>query len=782
QHQQAQPQPQIVRQQQQQQQQQSQPGHGRFQQQVQHQDQQHIQRQQRQPQPLAASSRVSADGLDALHQQQYQQQQYQQQPQEQQPPPPQQQHVRNGYHNNDNNANSTSTNSDGYSRSRNSASNSHSTGRTGDGDGTAKQLRVSLTFEAPPDSELSVCPYLPFTVETSFGIMVACASTSMPPPGIGAATCVQVTGHWHRSATLGISERRLGAAPVTLVLAASGSLDAVALDTIGSSVDLRVRVISAQGPGNFGRCAGEHWAAVSIGDVPPGPQWLAQLRPGVKLVLQRPPERVFVLRSPEEQLSRLLVQLAAEQGVRLMAAPAAHGAVAVMAPKAFRGPEKPLVPWDVLEQIEHRFSVVFADPGCHGGSGVVSAADAGEDSTFRSPSSWDVKKGQTPYVGWCKNVAAVHSRPERHLVFKTAGRAPINSPPHPARLDAVQQLAQTSPAPPGGGLGSGADGESSPHRSLPRSFSGECCRVLVDQSLVGTFNAHKVYDECDLFRACSPGFIQQLITIGGAATWHGKTFDCGTVLYTECEAGHSMFIVVRGTIELTHRGDKASTRIMGRGECFGVAQGLGVLSERQETATARTSAHVLEVTLAVLTKLLSLMKDPEEISLRGNRAGASQTNMSGSRPSPPPCAFAEERRHFEHEAHRLYRQSRPKRQRRQRVAANDRSAGEEEGADAANAGIEDPKDPSSSSSKTPRSPTKANGSGSPRRRPPAMGEADAEGEVAAHVNVSCLQHPRKWRAQLQQIQSELLDGAFQDSGAARDRYKQRLNSSIRTGP
>ncbi|CAE8600875.1 unnamed protein product, partial [Polarella glacialis] len=115
----------------------------------------------------------------------------------------------------------------------------------------------------------------------------------------------------------------------------------------------------------------------------------------------------------------------------------------------------------------------------------------------------------------------------------------------------------------------------------------------------------------------------------------------------------------------------------------------------------------------------------------------------------------------------------------QRVAANDRSAGEEEGADAANAGIEDPKDPSSSSSKTPRSPTKANGSGSPRRRPPAMGEADAEGEVAAHVNVSCLQHPRKWRAQLQQIQSELLDGAFQDSGAARDRYKQRLNSSIR---
>ncbi|CAE8623547.1 unnamed protein product [Polarella glacialis] len=401
------------------------------------------------------------------------------------------------------------------------------------------------------------------------------------------------------------------------------------------------------------------------------------------------------------------------------------------------------------------------------------------DSTFRSPNSLDVKKGQTPYVGWCKNVAAVHSRPERHLVFKTAGRAPINSPPHPARLDAVQQLAQTSPAPPGGGLGSGADGESSPHRSLPRSFSGECCRVLVDQSLVGTFNAHKVYDECDLFRACSPGFIQQLITIGGAATWHGKTFDCGTVLYTEGEAGHSMFIVVRGTIELTHRGDKASTRIMGRGECFGVAQGLGVLSERQETATARTSAHVLEVTLAVLTKLLSLMKDPEEISLRGNRAGASQTNMSGSRPSPPPCAFAEERRHFEHEAHRLYRQSRPKQQRRQRVAANDRSAGEEEGADAANAGIEDPKDPSSSSSKTPRSPTKANGSGSPRRRPPAMGEADAEGEVAAHVNVSCLQHPRKWRAQLQQIQSELLDGAFQDSGAARDRYKQRLNSSIR---
>ena len=58
---------------------------------------------------------------------------------------------------------------------------------------------------------------------------------------------------------------------------------------------------------------------------------------------------------------------------------------------------------------------------------------------------------------------------------------------------------------------------------------------------------------------------------------------------------------MRGSILLL----SATKTLVGPGHCVGAAQGLGVLSERQETALAETSVHLLEVTLSALTKIFT---------------------------------------------------------------------------------------------------------------------------------------------------------------------------------
>eukprot|EP00933_Yihiella_yeosuensis_P032619 TRINITY_DN26238_c0_g1_i1.p1 TRINITY_DN26238_c0_g1~~TRINITY_DN26238_c0_g1_i1.p1 ORF type:complete len:665 (+),score=118.58 TRINITY_DN26238_c0_g1_i1:87-1997(+) len=444
--------------------------------------------------------------------------------------------------------------------------------------------------------------------------------------------------------------------------------------------------------------------------------------------------------------------------------------------------------------------------------------------------------GPSLYASWVKQVGP-HVSPPRQIDFSTAGRAPINTPSHPARLESVRQMAESLSQKPmpetvpskTPSIATGLAGPSSPQgsqqlvpgeteanlqRSLPRSFSGECCKIVMDQVAVTICDSHRVFQDCQPFSSCSPGFLEELVDAGGYNVSHGLSFDCGNVLYTENEAGSSMFIIVKGSVSLTGKNVEGypSPKIIGRGECFGAAEGLGVLARRQETALAKTSVHVLQVTLATLTKLLSMPKrsEAEIFSPTSDRVGSQMSERSKSRQESfwdlekVPVQYAEERTIFEREARRLYCQIKAKKMKQgskfRRTASTD---------DAPEEGHE-PEAPTSPTSPTeasasPRS-NSANQELSSRKKPGALThlgedvdvlpspqesnsriqqETPSSGTVllsppsGARRHVTCMQHPRKWREQLQQSKDGLLFGNFPDGGVARERVLQRVNHSIR---
>lgn len=383
------------------------------------------------------------------------------------------------------------------------------------------------------------------------------------------------------------------------------------------------------------------------------------------------------------------------------------------------------------------------------------------------------KPAQSPYVGWCKQAAA-HRSPPREVLFETAGRAPVNAPPHPARLTPVRQMARTVPS---GGFGNFGDAP----RDLPRSFSGECSRILADQASISTFDAYQAYKNCELFRACSPGFFQELAQLGGSVAWQGRIFKCGSLIYTEGEKGSSMFVIARGTVALSvAAAGAAPPSVLGQGECFGVAEGLGVVSERQDTATARTSVHILEVTLSALTLLLSIKRNPEDVLISNTGSGWYSARLGQRRP-PPAHVFCKERSHFEKEARRIYIRFRQRRSpRRQRAPTNDESP--QETSDASPLTITMSEDFGPKSPRAAKSTASTTFPASPKKRPKELeevGSFTASPATTATSNWTSKTHPRKWREQVEKKQAEMEGGSFQDGGKAREQFQQQLNISIR---
>lgn len=195
------------------------------------------------------------------------------------------------------------------------------------------------SIEASPGREFYVCPFLSFQIESCIRIKVESAARM-------GGFSIKVVGTWQRSdqkvpAAVSLILRKVESRAVTDAKSSYG--------VPGSSEAWIVQAL--EGAGDLGRCSKEEWLAVTTDGRP----FFSSVLPhvGNEILLQRPRERVYVLRSPEDQLSRLLVDLSRECGEPLLAAPAAHGAVAVM---GYRN----LVPAAVLSQLQERFSVVFS--------------------------------------------------------------------------------------------------------------------------------------------------------------------------------------------------------------------------------------------------------------------------------------------------------------------------------------------------------------------------------------------------------------------------------------
>eukprot|EP00927_Polykrikos_kofoidii_P077402 TRINITY_DN74340_c0_g1_i1.p1 TRINITY_DN74340_c0_g1~~TRINITY_DN74340_c0_g1_i1.p1 ORF type:complete len:732 (-),score=87.85 TRINITY_DN74340_c0_g1_i1:43-2238(-) len=220
---------------------------------------------------------------------------------------------------------------------------------------------VRLVFEAAAGYEYIVCPFLSFRIESAFTISVGRVQSVANG---GDSEVIEVCGQWRRHLVGVVHSAEM---PVRIVLSAVGHSGCV-------------RVVDAHGPGRFRRCASEHWELANVGSVSfaapggmtrPSADWASQLRLGATVVIQRPRRRALMLRKPEQQTSRLLVQLARKNGSCLLAAPTGSGAaVAVLAavPQnsavAVGSLHPLLVPQVVRDELEDRFGVVLAD-GAH---------------------------------------------------------------------------------------------------------------------------------------------------------------------------------------------------------------------------------------------------------------------------------------------------------------------------------------------------------------------------------------------------------------------------------
>ncbi|CAE7879348.1 unnamed protein product [Symbiodinium necroappetens] len=214
--------------------------------------------------------------------------------------------------------------------------------------------KACLSIEAPAGSSFSVCPFFPFVVESCLAVEVSAVKASN-------LDCIDVSGIWKRSHSQWAQPGESGhGVAVKLMLG------------VGPDRDVRgLRVLSAQGAASLRRCVDERWLAL-LGDGLPLHRCV-QLQPGSSLLLQRPPERVYVLRNPAVQLSRLLVRKASERGAQLLAAPASGSAVAIMAPSSA---SEMLVAQEVLLEMEHRFSIVFLPDRAAANLPAAKATDA----------------------------------------------------------------------------------------------------------------------------------------------------------------------------------------------------------------------------------------------------------------------------------------------------------------------------------------------------------------------------------------------------------------------
>lgn len=191
---------------------------------------------------------------------------------------------------------------------------------------------VAWFVQAAQGQQFVVCPMLSFFVEHSIAIKVESVLPCAQQVASSPMKSVKVAGQWYQG--------RCAAERTVAVI-------------LSTSCTSSFTVQAVEGSARLGRCCTEAWVAKSVDGIPVVDVTQLTALVGRTLILQRPHERVYVLRSPEEQLSRLLVDLSAECGVRLLAAPAAHGDVALLGCKG-------LVPSEVFSQIEARFSVVFS--------------------------------------------------------------------------------------------------------------------------------------------------------------------------------------------------------------------------------------------------------------------------------------------------------------------------------------------------------------------------------------------------------------------------------------
>mmetsp|Transcript_100382 Transcript_100382/g.199171 ORF Transcript_100382/g.199171 Transcript_100382/m.199171 type:complete len:611 (-) Transcript_100382:57-1889(-) len=405
------------------------------------------------------------------------------------------------------------------------------------------------------------------------------------------------------------------------------------------------------------------------------------------------------------------------------------------------------------------------------------------------------------YKAWCERSKA-YTSPARHLLLEHLGRAPVEVPPHPARLTPVRRMAkksgkqlpglalhprlqlsrassfsgsgESSSRPDTGDAAETTDGVIATElMNILMPFSSQCTGMMSSQTNVEAFSARKVFSACEFFDSCSLCFIRELVASGEPALWQGISFDSGSIVYSEGERGASMYVVVRGQAESSAK-DRGS-RTFAPHDYFGEAQALGVLAKRQETMHAATPLHVLEVSCNTLTDLLGRKREVDPTG-------------TGMNDGSNVYAFAEERTYFERVAEDVYQSFTRRRRQRGRLAGGGISRDDDqELAELANrlkaqlskvGGT-----PSSLAQATELMSRQQSPRGGARpfaRRPSAGGllVAPLPDPAAVASSASAMDNPAAWRKRVERAQAAMEGQTLEDIAAVL-RYMEKLKASIR---
>jgi len=134
------------------------------------------------------------------------------------------------------------------------------------------------------------------------------------------------------------------------------------------------------------------------------------------------------------------------------------------------------------------------------------------------------------------------------------------------------------------------------------SFSRRTARLKKSQTKPDFFDPTCVLSKVPMFSSCSVDFLMCLQQLGGRKASHGKIYEADQLVATENKLGESMWVVVRGELEVL-KGIMPVGTLHGAG-CFGERVLLGL--EPRYTASLRTlsMSHLIEVNCVAFMQTL----------------------------------------------------------------------------------------------------------------------------------------------------------------------------------
>lgn len=117
--------------------------------------------------------------------------------------------------------------------------------------------------------------------------------------------------------------------------------------------------------------------------------------------------------------------------------------------------------------------------------------------------------------------------------------------------------------------------------------------ISADQGLPHFFDVEAIYQECQLFKACSREFVRSLMQAGDSECLYGKMYDSNKVVVEYGKQAKHLHVIHRGECEVVLDGLVVTT--LDAGKCFGEINLLGLSPYATATIRTKTMCHLFLV-------------------------------------------------------------------------------------------------------------------------------------------------------------------------------------------